>query len=67
MIAVTAQLPTVLALIGSPWQMIVVLGVVIMLFGRRLPELMRSLGSSVNEFKKGIKDQGDENPDPPKT
>lgn len=49
----------VLLLIGSPWQLLVVLIVVLMLFGKRLPELMRSLGASMTEFKKGIR-QGDE-------
>lgn len=52
----------VLALIGAPWQLVIVLVVVIVLFGKRIPELMRSLGSSVTEFKKGIKqgEDGDE-------
>jgi len=49
-----------LALIGAPWQMVVILVVVLLLFGSRLPSLMRSLGSSVNEFKKGIKQGHDD-------
>jgi sec-independent protein translocase protein TatA len=53
----------VLALIGAPWQMLVILVVVLLLFGSRLPALMRSLGSSVNEFKKGIKQGGDDEED----
>jgi len=52
----------VLALIGAPWQLVIVLIVVIVLFGKRIPELMRSLGSSVTEFKKGIK-QGQDGED----
>jgi sec-independent protein translocase protein TatA len=52
----------VLLFIGSPWQLLVVLIVVLMLFGKRLPELMRSLGASMTEFKKGIK-QGNEDDD----
>jgi sec-independent protein translocase protein TatA len=51
---------TVLGLIGSPWQVLVVLVVVMLLFGKRIPELMRSLGSSVNEFKKGTKQSDEE-------
>jgi sec-independent protein translocase protein TatA len=60
--------PPSLGLIGAPWQMVVILVVVLLLFGSRLPSLMRNLGSSVNEFKKGIK-QGteDENGDSQKT
>ena len=52
--------PQSLALIGAPWQMVVILVVVLLLFGSRLPSLMRSLGSSVNEFKKGIKQGSDD-------
>jgi sec-independent protein translocase protein TatA len=54
------QHPHLLALIGAPWQMLVILVVVLLLFGSRLPALMRSLGSSVNEFKKGIKQGADD-------
>ena len=38
-------------------QLLIVLALVMLLFGaNRLPELMRSLGRSVTEFKKGIQD-----------
>lgn len=37
---------------------IVILVVALLLFGKRLPEIMRGLGSSVREFKKGM-DTGD--------
>jgi sec-independent protein translocase protein TatA len=55
----------VLLFIGSPWQLLVVLIVVLMLFGKRLPDLMRSLGASMTEFKKGIKEgnEGDDSAD----
>jgi sec-independent protein translocase protein TatA len=49
-----------LAMIGSPWQMMLLALVVLLLFGSRLPQTMRSLGKSVNEFKKGIR-EGEEN------
>ena len=49
-------------LIGMPgpteWIIILVIGLLI--FGRRLPELARSLGKSVVEFKKGIRNIEDE-------
>jgi len=38
----------------GPWQIAIVLFVVILLFGaKRLPEIARSLGRSTSEFKRG--------------
>jgi len=37
-------------------QLLILLVVVLLLFGNRLPETMRSLGKSVTEFKKGVRD-----------
>ncbi len=38
-------------------QLLIVLGIVIILFGaKKIPELTRSLGRSVGEFKKGVKE-----------
>jgi sec-independent protein translocase protein TatA len=39
---------------GSPWALAAVAIVAILLFGNRLPSVMRSLGRSVVEFKKGV-------------
>jgi sec-independent protein translocase protein TatA len=49
-----------LAMLGSPWQLMLMALVVLLLFGSRLPQTMRSLGKSVNEFKKGIRDGEEE-------
>lgn len=51
-----------LALISMPGNMewIILLVIGLLLFGRRLPEVGRSLGKSIVEFKKGIKGIEDE-------
>jgi sec-independent protein translocase protein TatA len=41
--------------IGLP-ELIVVMVIALLIFGHKLPLLARSLGSSVNEFKKGVKE-----------
>lgn len=43
---------------GMEW---LIVGIVaLLLFGRRLPEVARSLGQSITSFKKGIKDVTDD-------
>lgn len=52
-----------LAFALSPFHLLVFLVIVLLLFGNRLPETMRSLGKSVTEFKKGVK-EGSEDDEP---
>jgi|SRR5581483_2434043 len=47
-----------LGLGGMEWVILIVLGV--LLFGKRLPEMGRSLGKGIVEFKKGLKGLEDE-------
>lgn len=53
--------PTVLAF-GFPgsWEWILILIVALLIFGRRLPDVARSVGKSIVEFKRGIKDVHDD-------
>ncbi len=36
------------------WEMMILAGICLLFFGNRLPSVMRSLGKSVVEFKKGV-------------
>jgi sec-independent protein translocase protein TatA len=38
----------------GPFDMLIIAAIVLLLFGNRLPSVMRSLGQGVVEFKKGI-------------
>ena len=44
----------------GPWEMAIIAVVALLLFGRRLPEVGRSLGKGIVEFKKGLRDVQDE-------
>lgn len=44
----------------GPFEMMIVLAVMLLLFGNRLPSVMRSLGRGVVEFKKGVSGIEDE-------
>lgn len=50
----------ILALTPGPMELVIVLVVVLMLFGNRLPGAMKSLGQSFVAFKKGIKEGEDD-------
>ena len=51
---------SVFAYIMSPMDLLIVGLVVLLLFGNRLPSVMRSLGRGVVEFKKGVSGIEDE-------
>jgi sec-independent protein translocase protein TatA len=44
----------------GPMEMVVIMGVAVLLFGKRLPEVGRSLGKGIVEFKKGLRGIEDE-------
>ena len=53
---------TPFAFIGmpGPMEMMIILGIGVLLFGKRLPEVGRSLGKGIVEFKKGVQGIEDE-------
>ena len=46
---------------GGEW--LIILIVALLIFGSRLPKVMRSLGQSVNEFKRGVNEVLEEEED----
>ena len=44
----------------GPWEMVIILIVGLLIFGKRLPEIARNMGKGVVEFKKGIRGIEDE-------
>lgn len=41
------------------WEWIVILVVALLIFGKRLPDIARSVGKSLTEFKKGVHEAQD--------
>lgn len=44
----------------GPMELIIIAAVALLLFGKRLPEVARSMGSSVKEFQRGLKSVQDD-------
>ena len=45
----------------GPWQIVLIVVVVLLLFGgKKIPELMRGLGSGIKEFKDASKEDSDD-------
>ncbi|MFQ5504114.1 MAG: twin-arginine translocase TatA/TatE family subunit [Planctomycetota bacterium] len=45
---------------GGPWEIAVVAMIALLLFGTRIPTMMRSLGTGIVEFRKGLKGESEE-------
>lgn len=57
-------MPSLLAVFGiGTTEMIVVMVVILVLFGHRLPSVMRSMGRGIKEFKEGINDPSEPDDD----
>ena len=57
----------VFAFLGSTPDLLIIAFVILLLFGNRLPSVMRSLGEGVVEFKKGIQGIEDKKDEPAPT
>lgn len=44
---------------GAP-ELLIIGAIILLLFGHRLPKMMRSLGQGITEFKKGVNDIQDD-------
>jgi sec-independent protein translocase protein TatA len=54
------MISTSIFLAVGPWQIVVVVVLVLLLFGgKKIPELMRGLGSGIKEFKDASKEDTD--------
>lgn len=49
-----------LAWMPGPMEWVFIAGIALLIFGKRLPEVGRSLGKGIVEFKKGLRDIEDE-------
>lgn len=48
-------------MIGAPQIILIVIVILLLFGGRKIPELMRGLGSGIKEFKDASKDDSDDN------
>lgn len=45
---------------ASSWEVWIILLIILILFGSRLPSVARSLGQGINQFKKGLSEGADD-------
>lgn len=56
------MISNIIPLAIGPWQIVLIVVIVLLLFGgKKIPELMRGLGSGIKEFKDASKEDTDEN------
>lgn len=57
------SLPLLFGPVMSPWSMLILLVIVFLVFGNKLPDLARNFGKGISEFKKGLKEGDEEDSD----
>jgi sec-independent protein translocase protein TatA len=53
---------TILAGLPGGYEWLIILFIILLLFGRRLPGVARSLGQGISSFKKGLNEPVEEEP-----
>ena len=58
-----------LTIMALSWQHLLIVGIIILVFfgGRKIPEMMRGLGSGIKEFKDAVKEDDHKKPEEPKS
>lgn len=52
----------------SIWQILIIVAVILLLFGgRKIPQLMKDMGSGITSFRKGLKEGSEEDSKPAAT
>lgn len=54
------ELIVLLGVIGTPQIIIIVIAILLLFGGKKIPELMRGLGSGIKEFKDATKEENSE-------
>ena len=56
------MISSIIPLAIGPWQIVLIVVIVLLLFGgKKIPELMRGLGSGIKEFKDASKEDTEDN------
>lgn len=55
-----------LTILALSWQHLLIVGIIILVFfgGRKIPEMMRGLGSGIKEFKDAVKEEDKKEEEP---